>query len=108
MGILVSPSGLYKHISWKVMPVSPALSHLAIQQVFIEYLLCAWHCYNHYEYIMMKTKITANRAFVWTSSLVMKQMRLENYLAAPLLSEHGAEPTGGSWSLWESTEFISQ
>lgn len=46
------------------MPVSPALSHLAIQQVFIEYLLCAWHCHNHYEYITMKTKIAANKAFV--------------------------------------------
>lgn len=46
------------------MPVSSALSDLAIQQVFIEYLLCAWHCHNRYEYIMMKTKIAANKAFV--------------------------------------------
>lgn len=67
------------------MPVSPTLSHLVIQQVFIEYLLCAWHCYNHYEYIMMKTEIRANKAFVWTSSLVMKQMRPQDYSAAPLL-----------------------
>lgn len=51
-------------------------------------MLCAWHCYNHYEHIVMKTEIAANMAFVWTSSLVMKQMRLEDYPAAPLLSEH--------------------
>lgn len=75
--------------------MSPTLSHLVIQQVFIEYLLCARNCYNHCEHIMMKAKIAANQAFVGTSSLVMKQMRPEDYPAAPLFSEHGAEPKSG-------------
>lgn len=93
---LPNDSSLYKHIFCrKVMPVSPTLSHFIVQQVLIEYPLFAWHCYNHYEHMTMKTEITAIKTFVCMSSLGMRQMRPEDCPNSPLLSEHKAEPEGG-------------